>query len=98
LLHHLGQSLTLTRSNRLDNDSVMQITEICAAILAVAGVLILAARAFLAPRMRALDLTLARIESRLEKLNGSVGDTAEWRHRHEIEHARTDQSRIEEKK
>jgi hypothetical protein len=82
----------------VDGDSVMLITEICAAILAVSGVLVLAARAFLAPRIRALDLTLARIESRLANLNGSVGETAEWRHRHELEHARTVRPRIEEQK
>jgi len=82
----------------VDGDSVMLITEICAAILAVSGVLVLAARAFLAPRIRALDLTLSRIESRLADLNGSVSDTADWRHRHEIWHARTDRARIEEVK
>jgi len=76
----------------VSGDSVRQITEICAAIFAVSGVLVMAARAFLAPRILALNLTLARIEARLAELNGSVGDTAEWRHRHELEHARTDQS------
>ena len=82
----------------MDRDSAMLITEICGAILAVAGVLLVAARAFLAPRIRSLDDCLARIESRLANLNGSVGETAEWRHRPEIEHARTERSRIEERK
>ena len=74
----------------MDRDSAMLITEICGAILAVAGVLLVAARAFLAPRIRALDDCLARIESRLATLNGSVGEAAAWRHRHEIDHARTE--------
>ena len=71
-------------------EAAIMITQVCGAVLAVAGVLALAARVFLSPRIREVDLALARIEAHLAAINGSVGRTNEWQHQHEIDHARGD--------
>ncbi len=72
----------------MSSDAALMITQVCGAVLAVAGVLALAARVFLSPRIREVDLALARIESHLERLNGSVARVSEWQRQHELEHAR----------
>ena len=69
-------------------EAAIMITQVCGAVLAVAGVLALAGRVFLSPRIREVDLALARIEAHLAAINGSVGRMNEWQHQHEIDHAR----------
>ena len=69
-------------------EAAMLITQVCSAVLAVAGVLALAGRVFLTPRIREVDLALARIEAHLAAINGSVGRISEWQRQHELEHAR----------
>ena len=72
----------------MSSEAALMITQVCGAVLAVAGVLALAARVFLSPRIREVDLALARIEAHLERLNGSVARVSEWQRQHELEHAR----------
>jgi len=72
----------------MTTEALVLITEMCTAILAVAGVLAVAARVFLRPRIAEVDAALGRIEAHLVRLNGSVGETLVWQHQHEIEHAR----------
>ena len=69
-------------------EAAIMITQVCGAVLAVAGVLALAGRVFLSPRIREVDLALARIEAHLAAINGSVVRTSEWQRQHELDHAR----------
>ena len=71
-------------------EAAIMITQVCSAVLAVAAVLALAARVFVAPRIREVDAALARIEAHLATLNGSVGKMSEWERQHELDHARSD--------
>jgi len=68
------------------------ITQVCGAVLAVAGVLALAGRVFLSPRIREVDAALARIETHLEHINGSIGKMSEWQRQHELDHARQERA------
>ena len=72
----------------MSSEAAMLITQVCGAVLAVAAVLALAARVFLSPRIREVDLALARIEAHLAAINGSVVRVSEWQRQHELEHAR----------
>ena len=72
----------------MSSEAAIMITQVCSAVLAVAGVLALIAKVVLTPRIREVDLALARIEAHLEKLNGSVGRVSEWQRQHELDHAR----------
>jgi hypothetical protein len=72
----------------MTTDALVLITEVCTAILAVAAVLGVAARILIAPRIREVDNSLARIEAHLERINGSVGRMDDWQHQHELNHAR----------
>ena len=74
----------------MTTDALILITEVCSAVLAVAAVLALAARVFVAPRIREVDAALARIEAHLVRLNGSVGKMSDWERQHELDHARSD--------
>lgn len=74
----------------MSSEAAIMITQVCSAVLAVAAVLALAARVFVAPRIREVDLALARIEAHLAAINGSVGRMNDWQHQHEIDHARGD--------
>ena len=69
-------------------EAAIMITQVCGAVLAVAGVLALAGRVFLSPRIREVDLALARIEAHLAAINGSVVRISEWQRQHELDHAR----------
>ena len=69
-------------------EAAIMITQVCGAVLAVAAVLALAARVFLSPRIREVDLALARIEAHLAAINGSVVRVSEWERQHELDHAR----------
>ena len=69
-------------------EAAIMITQVCSAVLAVAGVLALAGRVFLSPRIREVDLALARIEAHLAAINGSVVRISEWQRQHELDHAR----------
>ena len=69
-------------------EAAIMITQVCGAVLAVAAVLALAARVFLTPRIREVDLALARIEAHLAAINGSVVRISEWQRQHELDHAR----------
>ena len=69
-------------------EAAILITQVCGAVLAVAGVLALAGRVFLSPQIREVDLALARIEAHLAAINGSVGRMSEWQRQHELDHAR----------
>ena len=69
-------------------EAAILITQVCSAVLAVAGVLALAGRVFLSPRIREVDLALARIEAHLAAINGSVVRISEWQRQHELDHAR----------
>ena len=73
-------------------EAAIMITQVCGAILAVAGVLALAARVFLTPRIREVDAALARIEAHLERINGSIGKMGEWQRQHELDHARQERA------
>jgi hypothetical protein len=72
----------------MSSEAAMLITQVCSAVLAVAGVLALAARVFLSPRIREVDAALARIEAHLAAINGSVVRVSEWQRQHELDHAR----------
>ena len=69
-------------------EAALMITQVCGAVLAVAGVLALAGRVVLSPRIREVDLALARIEAHLAASNGSVVRISEWQRQHELDHAR----------
>ena len=71
-------------------DAIILITQVCSAILGVSAVLGIATKVFVTPRIREVDLALARIEAHLAAINGSVGRMNEWQHQHEIDHARGD--------
>ncbi len=64
------------------------VTDISTAILALSGVVSLGYRVFVRPRMVVMDEKLERIEQHLAKINGSIARSEEWRHQHEVEHAR----------
>ena len=72
----------------MSSEAAIMITQVCSAVLAVAGVLALAGRVFLTPRIREVDLALARIEAHLAAINGSVVRISEWQRQHELDHAR----------
>ena len=72
----------------MSSEAAIMITQVCSAVLAVAGVLALAARVFLSPRIREVDLALARIEAHLAAINGSVVRVSEWQSQHVLDHAR----------
>ena len=72
----------------MSSEAAIMITQVCSAVLAVAGVLALAGRVFLSPRIREVDLALARIEAHLAAINGSVVRISEWQRQHELDHAR----------
>ena len=72
----------------MSSEAAMMITQVCSAVLAVAGVLALIAKVVLTPRIREVDLALARIEAHLERINGNIGKMSEWQRQHELDHAR----------
>jgi len=72
----------------MSSEAAMLITQVCSAVLGVAAVLALIAKVVLTPRIREVDLALARIEAHLAAINGSVGRISEWQRQHELEHAR----------
>jgi len=76
----------------VSSEAALMITQVCSAVLAVAGVLALAARVFLTPRIREVDAALARIEAHLERINGSIGKMSEWQRQHELDHARQERA------
>ena len=76
----------------MSSEAAIMITQVCSAVLAVAGVLALAGRVFLSPRIREVDLALARIEAHLAAINGSVVRTSEWQRQHELDHARQERA------
>lgn len=72
----------------MSTDAIMVVTQVCSAILGVSAVLGIATKVFVTPRIREVDLALARIEAHLAAINGSVGRMNEWQRQHELEHAR----------
>ena len=72
----------------MSTDAIMMVTQVCGAILGVSAVLGIATKVFVTPRIREVDLALARIEAHLAAINGSVGRMNDWQHQHEIDHAR----------
>lgn len=74
----------------MSTDAIILITQVCSAVLGVAGVLGIAAKVLVAPRIREVDYALARIEAHLAAINGSVGRMNEWQRQHELDHARGD--------
>ena len=76
----------------MSSEAAIMITQVCGAVLAVAGVLALAGRVFLSPRIREVDAALARIETHLERINGSIGKMSEWQRQHELDHARQERA------
>jgi len=72
----------------MSSEAAMLITQVCSAVLGVAAVLALIAKVVLTPRIREVDLALARIEAHLAAINGSVGRISAWQRQHELEHAR----------
>lgn len=74
----------------MTTDAIMVVTQVCSAIIGVSAVIGIATKVFVTPRIREVDLALARIEAHLAAINGSVGRMNEWQHQHEINHARSD--------
>ena len=74
----------------MSTDAIILITQVCSAVVGVSAVLGIATKVFVTPRIREVDLALARIEAHLAAINGSVGRMNEWQHQHEIDHARGD--------
>jgi hypothetical protein len=72
----------------MSSEAIMMVTQVCGAILGVSAVLGIATKVFVTPRIREVDLALARIEAHLAAINGSVGRMNDWQHQHEIDHAR----------
>ena len=74
----------------MSSEAIMMVTQVCGAILGVSAVLGIATKVFVSPRIREVDLALARIEAHLAAINGSVGKMSEWQRQHELDHARSD--------
>ena len=74
----------------MSSEAIMMVTQVCGAILGVSAVLGIATKVFVTPRIREVDLALARIEAHLAAINGSVGRMNEWQRQHELDHARSD--------
>ena len=74
----------------MSTDVIMMVTQVTSAILGVSAVIGIATKVFVTPRIREVDLALARIEAHLATINGSVGKANDWIHQHELAHARDD--------
>jgi len=74
----------------MSTDAIMVVTQVCSAIIGVSAVLAIATKVFVTPRIREVDLALARIEAHLAAINGSVGRMNDWQRQHELDHARID--------
>ncbi len=74
----------------MSTDTIILITQVCSAVLGVSAVIGIATKVFVTPRIREVDLALARIEAHLAAINGSVGKMNEWQRQHELDHARSD--------
>ena len=74
----------------MSSEAIMMVTQVCGAILGVSAVLGIATKVFVSPRIREVDLALARIEAHLAAINGSVGRMNDWQRQHELDHARSD--------
>jgi len=72
----------------MSSEAIMMVTQVCGAIIGVSAVIGIATKVFVSPRIREVDLALARIEAHLAAINGSVGRMNEWQHQHELDHAR----------
>ena len=73
----------------MSSEAIMMVTQVCGAILGVSAVIGIATKVFVTPRIREVDLALARIEAHLAAINGSVGRMNEWQRQHELDHARS---------
>ena len=74
----------------MSTDAIILITQVCSAVVGVSAVLGIATKVFVSPRIREVDLALARIEAHLAAINGSVGRMNDWQRQHELDHARSD--------
>ena len=74
----------------MSTDAIMVVTQVCSAVVGVSAVLGIATKVFVSPRIREVDLALARIEAHLAAINGSVGRMNDWQRQHELDHARSD--------